>query len=79
LVIGEKQGTIHVTGQIGGVQSAPRIDSDHGRARTLMALAGKIDTLCASSRNDTTSASTGSETMSVSLRAGTPRVIDSGP
>ena len=66
LVVGEKQGTIHVTGQIGGVQSAPAL-IPVTVAPTLMALTGKIDTLLAPFANDTTSASTGSEVMSVSL------------
>jgi len=67
IVIGEKQGTIHVVGQIGGVQSAPVL-IPVTVAPTLMALAGKIDTLVVPFAGDTTSASTGSETMSVTLR-----------
>jgi hypothetical protein len=67
VIIGEKQGTIHVVGQIGGVQSAPAL-VPITVAPTLLALTGKIDTLVVPFAGDTTSLSTGSEAMSVTLR-----------
>jgi hypothetical protein len=68
VVIGEKQGTIHVVGQVGGVQAVPVI-VPITVAPTKLAPTGKIDTLFVPlvSQTDTTAASVGSATLSVSL------------
>jgi len=69
IVIGDKQGAIHVIGQVSGVQTTP-VTVPITVAPTVFALTGKIDTLKVPSAgiNDTTSKSVGSANIAVVLR-----------
>jgi len=68
IVIGDKQGSIHVIGQVGSVQTTP-VTVPITVAPTKLALSGKIDTLFVPSKTltDTSTASVGSATLAVSL------------
>ncbi len=69
IVIGDKQGAIHIIGQVGGVQTTP-VTVPITIAPTQLALTAKVDTLRVPSAgiNDTTSKSVGSANIAVTLR-----------
>lgn len=69
IVIGDKLGSIHIIGQVAGVQTTP-VTVPITVAPTKFALTGKIDTLRVPSAgiNDTTSKSVGFATIAVTLR-----------
>ena len=69
VVIGDKQGSIHVVGQVGNVQTNP-VTVPITIAPAKLALSGKIDTLKVPSfsLSDTTTRSVGSATIVVTLR-----------
>jgi hypothetical protein len=69
IVVGDKQGSIHIIGQVAGVQTTP-VTVPITVAPTAFALTGKIDTLRVPSAgiNDTTSRSVGFATIAVTLR-----------
>ena len=69
VVIGDKQGSIHVIGQVGKVQTTP-LTVPITIAPAKFALTGKVDTLKVPSagQSDTTSKSVGSATLAVTLR-----------
>ena len=69
IVVGDKQGSIHIIGQVAGVQTTP-VTVPVTVAPKTFALTGKVDTLKVPliSITDTTSRSVGSATIAVTLR-----------